>query len=786
LFDHRLEINSTSELIISSNAGATLNVANDLSFNSLNRVELRDFNLINQGQVSLSAPNVSITTCQISSESTWLVSNFSTLTIHGSTLHLASSVLLESSSLFLTQINHEAIEVASSITVSLSTINVTTHTFMSVDGGFNGPDKFSVIDVQFIDGIVFYYGNFKELSISDDSVFQFPQNSITLQNAVIAFNPANILERVEIRDSSFEGIGAVAWIFDSLSTKITVGSMILERLTMTAAPVSHRQIGLVETSLVNVSKVVSNRMLGVFEFGPRSSFVWIPFVVTDSYFGALSANPAIGFISGTASSGFDVCLTNVDFAPVARSAIDVVVDVSGNIGINFTCSSQVRLIYFVQSTTLIGTLEVTGRLDGAPAAILSVPTGQGQLRLQSIVSDLHIVAKADTFTYLPTLPDLGILNSVPIEAENWRIEWPLLPVLPEILKYYPFYNIEAGASLNTTTQSDSLWNITYTLNDTNIRYDFGIVPCNPACYLNHTDDSALCINKVICHCLAEWAGPVCECDQLHAPLDSFCDPAGGLNWLHNGDLHVQDIQFMEILPAYTLTVDGNVYIDGNVTMGETTSLVASGVVISNGTLKGLCKLKELRTSQGCIIYSTLNIQSLNMEFSNLSLIQLEFDVSDLTTDGSCVPPTPPDAMDSLVPSTFASLERTLMASSAQWTFTMDGGKNPANPQVLDKLSFSTRILTSGNRQTSEGTTSNLRTSTASSGSCSSAVNPVGAMTLFVSPCESPGTPAAKSTGVKWYVYTIPIIAVVVIAAVIATLVFTVPAVRNVVLPYHKS
>jgi hypothetical protein len=138
-----------------------------------------------------------------------------------------------------------------------------------------------------------------------------------------------------------------------------------------------------------------------------------------------------------------------------------------------------------------------------------------------------------------------------------------------------------------------------------------------------------------------------------------------------------------------------------------------------------------------------------------------------------------------------------MASGAAWNVTFilpEGSKRSTHATAATdegSYAFNVTLLSAGGRNISSGTPTRLTSSGPTASSCSSFTSAPGTLSLFVGGCQAepnvpPDSPAAKSSKVLWWYYTIPIIAVVLIVILVVVLVFTVPSIRDKVLPYHKS
>jgi hypothetical protein len=508
--------------------------------------------------------------------------------------------------------------------------------------------------------------------------------------------------------------------------------------------------------------------------------------IRKSRFSSRVGSPAFTY-SGSLDPLFCVQLTQIDI-PTGGDVGYWIGNTGGYAQMVFTCPSSMALVKLLDSMALNGSLTITEKLSSDIPLALEMTTGSTLIfAASSSLRKVILDASKGSLIYFPTEPMEGLTNSVlngvisplPDDITRLKIVWPLNLPPPTPGFEYPLFPYSTMLTEEYDFDSSS---ILLQGNSTWLTWVYDTVACNPACLANAT---AICATSDRCVCEANWYGPLCDCDQSTAPPGVFCSIYGGRNWVLEGTMFLPPTASVNLTSSYTLNVIGDMHLDGTVGMNDGTVVVATGIIYSNGKLFGLCKLREFRHDGACVVYSTVSVQSYALEFSNLTEIELILDASDLTTDGSCVPPNPPDALDHLINSTFSAVAHSVMSSNASWTFRIVTGRNETNPQDLKKLSFETKILKSGDVGKSTGSTTNLLASSSGEDSCAGAVNPTGTMTLFVGPCAG-ASPKNGSKNVDWYIIAAPIIGVVLLVAVFILLVLKVDALRNAVLPYHKS
>jgi hypothetical protein len=623
-------------------------------------------------------------------------------------------------------------------------------------------------------------GDLTNMVMENVSISQYAENGIPL---FYSFS----LGFTMIGNSNFScvlncGPGTLVFKRDQASTFIEVDGV---RLANTSLFMSDTAV----ENHVTVDNSISNAPLGTFGAANRAA---LSIHITKSQFASNALLPAFGY----ATTNEDLFLCAPDNNKFLRpTPSDVAVFKMTNTGssvLHLACPSVLPSMELKGTFQMIGKLHVKEQIISNQFAMFAngdIDTIMilGSVELINVALDMSIGG----LLYTPTIPLEGMKltsSSVTISGSTELIvDWPLsLGYAPQPSVIYPICPSTHGVTTPTTSTYGE-WSVATYFNNSHLNFFYNPVPCNVDCVSNAT---AICASTERCFCKSNWFGPLCDCDQTEAPDGVFCSIYGGQNWILDGTMFLPPDASVTLADDYTLNVLGDMRLDGNVSVGDGTVVIATGVIYSNGKLFGSCKLRELRLNGACIVYSTVSVQSFALEFSSLTEIELELDASDLTTDDSCVPPNPSDALDHLVNSTFAAFTHSVMSSNASWRFKLVGGRNSSNPQDLSKLKFKTQILTSGDISKSTGSTSKLLSETPNSGSCSNVVNPIGQMSLFVQPCDpnnnnNNNNPASKKK-LAWYIIVAPIIGAVALIGAIILIVLKVGAVRSVILPYHKS
>jgi hypothetical protein len=460
-------------------------------------------------------------------------------------------------------------------------------------------------------------------------------------------------------------------------------------------------------------------------------------------------------------------------------------------------------------------LEIRGGVQLSPegGATLNVTS---RLRVWEADLQAYIYPPEGHLTFSPRTnqSSTGInIAYVSSDIQYIEVDWNLRRLgVPEVNRDY---KLLVGDPTGIDVYSlDPQFNITGKTDTTpyTLFYVFNPVECNPDC--ENRNMSAFCVSIDFCPCAAPWDGPYCDCNKNGLPAGASCGK--GENWYTDEDFEIDEDDMFFLPLNYSYYVDGDFDLDGELDMSEGSEIFSTGVFVQNGTLNGVCRLLENRTGDGCVIYSTISVQSQSLRFYSISKVNLVLDVSQLTTDGSCIPPSIPKSHLDLpsVESIFTSLTGTTMAPDALWNITVvvadrdsddsseeeekrrdswtafDAAATPTPaPERYQNLKINTTLLNSRNIGESSGTSTRLHSSGPTSQSCSSFMTSPGQLSLFISPCE-PVTPeettTKKSGRVLWWYYTIPIIALVAIVVIVLVTVFTVPAIREKVLPYHNS
>jgi hypothetical protein len=432
-------------------------------------------------------------------------------------------------------------------------------------------------------------------------------------------------------------------------------------------------------------------------------------------------------------------------------------------------------------------LELRGKISSVSGSVINVTANVedlifgGPVKL-TMVHLYHNPILRNAAIYRPRNPTTDFIYLEDVSRTNIEradLEWSVLRIgsLPVIesqtyrfMQGSEFWTLVAPLQYNISVNT-----ITNPSVGPSQEFVFHETPCNALC-VPQNKLMEQCVSRASCYCTPPFSGPLCACDTRLLPAGVTCSEEEGKAWVLSGDMSLSSGSSVTIPKETVLQVDGNMNISGDVYLGESSGIVATGVILQNGVLKATCKLVERLTPRGCLVHPTINIHSNSFIFLDLTAIELTLDISDLSTDGSCQNPASL-SLDDLKASMFFSYNNTLMSSEASWTIRLDTGSD-RDEKKFEKLSFRTEILSSSDRSASLGTTTKLATSSTSSKSCATIEQPVGALSLVVAPC--------KEKKVQWWWYGAPIIAVTVIVVITLVIVFSVKSVREAVIPYHKS
>lgn len=456
--------------------------------------------------------------------------------------------------------------------------------------------------------------------------------------------------------------------------------------------------------------------------------------------------------------------------------------------------TDIASLTLMLSATVAGDLGIYGNVssfDEEVSAQLTLAAGSHlTLSSDSSLNSALIDSSAGRILFTPNLASPGSLGGNALSKiqfsdsslGNLQIDWPslnplLLPTSDQPYVLAPSYT----GFLDTGYRQYNGWSIRIYTGPGSSRdtvpllYRYVRQTCAQSCSMPY--DTSQCLNTKVCSCSNGWAGPNCDCSAALIP-NATCSLGGGPVYLINGSLTIETSQSTAIPSGSTLIISGNLTVNGSLTLGEGAVVVAAGKLSANGNIAMTSTLHEFRFSGRCAVYSTTSIQAASMAFSKANKVSLVVDASSLTTDGSCVPPTPSNALDSYFNTTFASQTITTMESQASWNISFLTNRNPANPQKTRGLKFTHRILESRNLTGSSGTSSFILVTQTKSNACSNSVSTPGLLSLVVNPCS-------VTSGLPWYAVAIPLIVIVILIIVVLFAILVLKFGQDKILPWHQ-
>jgi hypothetical protein len=386
-----------------------------------------------------------------------------------------------------------------------------------------------------------------------------------------------------------------------------------------------------------------------------------------------------------------------------------------------------------------GTLEITAFIVGS-AQNLRVDTAFIYLHsLTASTTQIEIGDKC-TFVYVPSNPTLG-MTTAGLNASQFSIDWRY-PTLPTAGTVYP---------LATNTQSGMVYydyqgefNITVLRESTSTYFSFNPVPCHANCIPERT---TTCTSRHRCTCLVPWSGKYCDCDTTNMlPSMIYCSVTGGPSWESSGSITTDDDYHLSIPQGHSFLVAGNLTLASNATLKDGNSISISGNLNAHSGIQIRAKLLELRSSSGCIVQSDIQISASTLIFGPTSMVEIELDLTSLSTDGSCISPTDSN-MDLLVNSTLNSWGSVTMAEKSVWKISLLPGP------LASSYSFQYDILSSTDTLGSSGISSHVSLDAAGT-ACAQISQETGKLWLSVgcpfipsAPLTSP--PQSSATLLQW-------------------------------------
>lgn len=464
-----------------------------------------------------------------------------------------------------------------------------------------------------------------------------------------------------------------------------------------------------------------------------------------------------------------------------------------------TCTRKVELASLILSSdvTLVGQIRIFGNISSVPtqfkrqivtSSTLGLSSGSS-LTLSSS-SAINSVLVDSTLGKVYFTPALGSSGSLPLGAfanikfadsslSNFQIDWPSLD--PSL---FPIGNRDYVLSpsyptfIDTGFRKYNGWSVRiYT--DTRSRallYRYYRQTCSQSCAAPF--DTNQCLNTDYCSCPNGWAGTNCSCYVASLPVGATC-VSNSSDLVIAGPLNIDNTSSLSIPSQTTVTVTGDLIVDGTLIVGTGSSLITTGVLSANGLVYISAKLQEFRFSGRCVIYSNTNVQALALQFSNATKLSLELDASDLTTDGSCIPPTPANALDGYFNTTLSSLSTTVTASQAIWSISILLHGNPLITQDASRMNFQLQLLTSKNISSSKGSPSiTIKTNVNKGSACPKTTKAPGLVYLIVSPCTA-------TSSIPWWALTIPLIIIFSLVIILLIAIFIFKCGQEKILPWHQ-
>lgn len=411
------------------------------------------------------------------------------------------------------------------------------------------------------------------------------------------------------------------------------------------------------------------------------------------------------------------------------------------------------------------------------------------------------VVRQDTLTVMVTDAYSG--------GPSWTGDW---------LAYYPNLN----QPISDKYGINGVLTLTGRTNDVAYTYSVDDFTCPDMCTRNGT-----CVGAQTCQCNPAFSGYNCYCWGL--PSNVTCDEYKRDQWITDFNLNVDDSSYF-IFPTGAF-INGSVDNQGTMSFQNaqydiSENLVNSGELVITSTISQIRNAStDNGESPGCIYVPTSRSYAGSITFNNGSVVTVELDLA--SANSSVCPPLGGseienvtltarrdlgdagiwemlnarrdafEVSDAMLTATLAELPSNSRASKSKSLLDTDfsdtsNGKMvvviktpPAGP--IETTLFSTR------NTTDDGVIRLLVQVDAPEGTCTQVNHKAGVVTLFASPCEpvapvSQLEPASnhKGSGVKWYYYGAPLIAVGAIIALVIILVVTIPSIRTGVSPYVGS
>lgn len=381
----------------------------------------------------------------------------------------------------------------------------------------------------------------------------------------------------------------------------------------------------------------------------------------------------------------------------------------------------------------------------------------------------------------------------------------------EAFPFDPEYNFTGTHSTITTTNAHIL------------HYNVTSFFCAKACSGN-----GQCVGVDTCSCDPTYSGYTCGCHNL--PTDVYCSADEDDLWLTPSDLLIGSSSSFEFPDQVGGDINGTLTNGGILRLNDARYDIA-GALKNNGEIKIVSTVSQVRngtaTNNGCIFVPTSRSFAKDITLSQGSIINVELDLASASTSkcpsadpqrnpifSTPIANTPTAKRDSFdiiraITTKRANLE---MSSSSSRSINPNAASNsraskskslleaensrsvngtmkvtittPPSEQITMTL-FASRNAT--NSKGVDNTAQLLVEVSAPAGTCTTLQQKPNLVILFASPCaNTPETSPSKQGKLKWYYYGAPIIAVAGLLFIFLILVFTVPAVRRVVLPYSGA
>lgn len=512
------------------------------------------------------------------------------------------------------------------------------------------------------------------------------------------------------------------------------------------------------------------------EFGSISWTSTASLLVRNSNFGQLSNAIDTGLVAPfniyNLSSAVSLCTEAVELGAFSLLfSIDVATDSSSPTAIALFCNSSMDSLRVTSSFSITGaySLAVSSVVSIGSQYWLTVSNGASLVipttfTLTSVY--LNLSDPSSTLYYAPGGPgsafspatlngSMTINSNAAIKLAPGLTNFRLMLAAPSASSTLPragdVYTIFKSVSVTygSAFVTASPWRAQVTSNSVSGDLAFSFV--NQTCDGTCVHPSPLgCISTSVCSCDDYWTGERCEISTV--PL-APSPPA-------NAPTTLPSNTSTTLAPGSHTTYGGDLIINGDLVISPNATVIINGTLTVNGRLRISADLEEVRIGSKrrrdgwsffestqalpfCVVSSQVSIRASRLVFSASSVINFTFDLSEVSTNGSCVEPPLADPLwESLHPVLY-STSYTTIDSLSSWHVSATGAT--VSTSGLRVLQFTLPLVNSSNISASSGVVSSSRESLKldTKLACPSISSTPGAVNFIVSSsCPSP--PADKN------------------------------------------